>query len=99
MPAGDYKVVDTDYDNYTVVFGCTGLGLFNIEYVWILTREASPDQSIIDQAIDSVQTKLPQYDISALYATPQGDSALASGESCPYDSQPTASSPTNYEFT
>jgi len=37
----NYFLVETDYDNYAVVFSCTGdsLGFGNIQFAWILTRE------------------------------------------------------------
>ncbi|KAL8575376.1 hypothetical protein ACOMHN_048669 [Nucella lapillus] len=42
MPAGDgkpnYFVVDTDYENFAVVFSCSDFGIGNIQFLWILTR-------------------------------------------------------------
>ena len=37
---GDYRILDTDYDNYSVIYNCTG-GDSNVhysEFAWILTR-------------------------------------------------------------
>ncbi|XP_077296104.1 apolipoprotein D-like [Arctopsyche grandis] len=45
-----YWVLDTDYDNYAVVFSCTEFLFFHTEIVWILTRSPVPDQEIVDQA-------------------------------------------------
>ena len=40
IPAGDYKVIGTDYDNYLVIYSCIGLGpLISQEYVWVLARD------------------------------------------------------------
>ena len=89
VPAGDYKVLGTDYDNYTVIYGCTGLAnLYNIEYVWILTRDQNPSDDVIDQALDVVRTVTPEYDIDALAYTAQGDGALPDGGACPYETAP-----------
>lgn len=39
-PEGDYRVLATDYKNYSVVYACSDLfGLAKSEAVWILTRE------------------------------------------------------------
>ena len=82
VPAGDYKIMETDYTNYTVLYTCTGfLGAYSVEYVWILTREPEPSDDVMNKALDVVRTKVPKYDMSALAATHQGDD-------CPYDSQP-----------
>lgn len=38
-PYGDYQVIDTDYENYTVIYSCTEIAkITHIEYGWILTR-------------------------------------------------------------
>ena len=91
-PAGDYKVVETDYENYTVIYTCFGLASANIEYAWIMTRDANPTKEVMDKAYAAIATKIPKYDssIKNFPATPQGDGALKSGEACPYDSQPNA---------
>ena len=35
---GDYQVVDTDYDNYAIVYSCSDLLLGKNEFYWILSR-------------------------------------------------------------
>ena len=54
---GDYRILDTDYDNYTVIYNCTGgdlsegsTNIHYMEYAWILTRTNDPPQEIIDKA-------------------------------------------------
>ena len=97
IPAGDYKVVETDYDSYTVIYTCTGLGgFYNIEYVWILTRDAQPSQEVLDKAMSAAAAKVPEYDLGQLYATPQGTGALSSGEDCPYQTAPQSVLPASW---
>merc|ERR1712133_61938 len=51
----NYKVLDTDYDNYAVVYNCNNfLGFFKSESLWFLTRAQSPDQSIVDQGYEKM---------------------------------------------
>lgn len=35
---GDYKVIETDYSDYSVVYSCSNWGLAHYQYAWILTR-------------------------------------------------------------
>merc|ERR1712127_185201 len=84
IPAGDYKVIGTDYDNYVVISSCLGLGPFlSKEYVWVLAREpVVSDETKVD--ILAALEKIPKYDIFENGAyTPQTPSY-----DCPYDSQP-----------
>ncbi|EEB16576.1 Apolipoprotein D precursor, putative [Pediculus humanus corporis] len=34
-----YSVLDTDYDNYSVVWSCSSLGPLNTQNAWVMTRE------------------------------------------------------------
>ena len=59
QPPGDYRVVSTNYDEYTLVYSCNDLfGLFKIENMWILTREQELEPSRLDEikgmALDAV---------------------------------------------
>ena len=38
-PAGDYRVLSTDYETYAVVYSCDSVYVAKSENVWILTRE------------------------------------------------------------
>ncbi|XP_044746730.1 apolipoprotein D-like [Coccinella septempunctata] len=46
-----YWVLETDYDNYSVVWSCVDIPpIVSAEFAWILTRERSPAQEIVDKA-------------------------------------------------
>lgn len=56
----NYLVVDTDYDNYTVVFSCQEIfSLFNLQTAWILTRE----QGVAPTNIDDLKSDLSGFGI------------------------------------
>ncbi|KAK9873417.1 hypothetical protein WA026_022479 [Henosepilachna vigintioctopunctata] len=45
-----YWILETDYDNYSVVWSCIDTGLLNIRFTWILTRDRHPSESIMKKA-------------------------------------------------
>ncbi|XP_061198008.1 apolipoprotein D-like [Saccostrea echinata] len=47
-PYGNYWVLDTDYENYTLIYSCTSiLGISHFEFGWILARSRTlPDSTI-----------------------------------------------------
>ena len=88
IPAGDYKILDTDYDNFTLLYSCIGVGpFFAKEYVWVLARDpiAIRDDDVTKSRImNKLKEQIPLYDIFENgYVTPQ-----APEYPCPYDSQP-----------
>jgi lipocalin len=57
-----FKVIDTDYSTYSLVYACgVTLGLFETEYAWILSRQPTLDQKIID----SLKNKFDSYGIDS----------------------------------
>ncbi|XP_002740546.1 apolipoprotein D-like [Saccoglossus kowalevskii] len=62
MPAGDYWVLKTDYDTYSVVYSCDDFifGFIKMEYAWILSRDRTLNtgtltdikQDVEDRGID-----------------------------------------------
>ncbi|TMW41770.1 hypothetical protein DOY81_013150, partial [Sarcophaga bullata] len=50
--SSNYWVLDTDYDNYSVVYSCTPLSKnTRATIVWILTRNPFPGDQIVEQAV------------------------------------------------
>ncbi|KAL5022910.1 hypothetical protein ScPMuIL_002065 [Solemya velum] len=42
---GEYEILETDYSSYALVFSCRNVGLFRLQWAWILSRgrTLSPD--------------------------------------------------------
>ncbi|RZF38442.1 hypothetical protein LSTR_LSTR011932 [Laodelphax striatellus] len=54
---GSYWVVDTDYESYSVVYSCTSIfGLFNLKFLWLLTRTPEPTQYVIERMNSVLET-------------------------------------------
>ncbi|KAL7640941.1 UNVERIFIED_CONTAM: hypothetical protein RMT77_008078 [Armadillidium vulgare] len=66
---GNYWVLDTDYDSYSVVWSCTNLGIYNFQNLWILTRNRTPEKSVTDKAEKIVTDR--NLDLISLKKTPQ----------------------------
>ena len=70
---GDYRVIDTDYTSYSVVYSCSPwfFGLFKSENVWILSRTQTLDASTLTAVQTTLQTEVPKYSLDNLYYTVQ----------------------------
>ena len=49
VPAGDYKVVATDYVNYTMVYSCIGMGVYHFKLLWIMGRETVIEKKTMEK--------------------------------------------------
>lgn len=86
----NYHVLDTDYDNYTIVYSCSDMfgGWMSADTLWILTREQSIDDSLLASIFDTIGEKLPHYDVVAeTHMTYQGD------DWCAYNEMPDTPNP------
>ena len=81
----DYRVIDTDYTSYAIVYSCTEfLGLSLTEQSWVLVRDQIEDgsaefNSMIDDTNAIYATKLPEYDPETRMRTTQ------QGTGCTYN--------------
>merc|ERR1711970_1040696 len=67
----NYKVVDTDYDNYAIVYDCSPKFVLKKESLWLLTRKQIPDRSLVKWAYSRMRALgLP---VGSLRRTPQTD--------------------------
>ena len=67
-----FRVVDTDYETYSVVYSCIPYPFFKDEIMWILTRARIPDSSIITTAENIIKAKLPNYSLDNFKKIQQG---------------------------
>jgi apolipoprotein D and lipocalin family protein len=70
-PLADYRVLDTDYTNYSVVYSCADLpSNQRLEDLWIISREQTLSQELIDAAHETIRTQVPNYDLdNNIYVT------------------------------
>ena len=65
FPEGSYNILDTDYDNYAVIYGCDNFfwGNFHIEQAWLLNRyrKDKNQHEYIAKAIEVFAEKVPTY--------------------------------------
>jgi apolipoprotein D and lipocalin family protein len=68
----NYIVIDTDYDNYSMVYSCHSGPTADL---WILSRTPVMDLALYNPLIYSAMEKLPQFDFKTLndHLTVQGD--------------------------
>ncbi|XP_065133272.1 apolipoprotein D [Paramisgurnus dabryanus] len=50
--ASPYWVLDTDYDNYTLVYSCTQLGVLRVEFSWIMSRDRTLPKETVSELLD-----------------------------------------------
>lgn len=49
--AGDYRILDTDYENWAAVYSCSNFDIFGLfRYTYLLTRSQSRNESAIAEA-------------------------------------------------
>ena len=58
---GDYQIIDTDYTNFAVVYGCKSYLFFRFENTWALTRAATPSGSVVSQYEQVIRDKVSFY--------------------------------------
>ncbi|XP_023334392.1 apolipoprotein D [Eurytemora carolleeae] len=68
---GDYWILDTDYENYSIVYSCVDyiFGLIHFEFAWILARDTNMDPALIQKGVDLLESY--GIDISLLEDTVQ----------------------------
>ena len=74
----NYKIIETDYETYSLVYACSDIGEKTVPQLWILARENTLDQAVIDKLNKKAARVAPKYDFN--------DAALdVHGDFCDYD--------------
>lgn len=50
--AGDYWVLDTDYEQYAMVHSCSGFFFFNFQLNWLLGRSPAPVADVVTDTLE-----------------------------------------------
>ena len=51
---GDYQILRTDYENYSLVYSCTDLYLAKMELFWVLSRKTQLDEGVLNELVSHV---------------------------------------------
>ena len=51
----NYNVIDTDYDNFTIIYSCNNYGFLKSELLWILTRQRFPGKLLINHLMQKIR--------------------------------------------
>ena len=71
-PSADYRVMDTDYENYALIYACNDVFLGMVDFVWLLTRAQNPEQQYIQKALSTLAERVPAFTTDNLSWTYQG---------------------------
>ncbi len=55
LPGGDYKIIATDYENYTMVYSCLGFGVYHLELLWIMGRQQTLPKEILEGLLEKAK--------------------------------------------
>eukprot|EP00349_Pseudokeronopsis_sp_Brazil_P011498 CAMPEP_0202977942 /NCGR_PEP_ID=MMETSP1396-20130829/84543_1 /ASSEMBLY_ACC=CAM_ASM_000872 /TAXON_ID= /ORGANISM="Pseudokeronopsis sp., Strain Brazil" /LENGTH=116 /DNA_ID=CAMNT_0049716773 /DNA_START=361 /DNA_END=711 /DNA_ORIENTATION=+ len=77
---GDYKVLDTDYENFTIVYSCVDSHIKTSGVnLWILSRTPELAEEHLKHALDVIEAQLPEYQQEWLYFGVQGETCNYEG--------------------
>ncbi|KAK5860211.1 hypothetical protein PBY51_021704 [Eleginops maclovinus] len=48
-PPAPYWVLSTDYENYSLVYSCTDLGVLHVDFAWILSRQPTLSEETLGE--------------------------------------------------
>ncbi|XP_068427389.1 apolipoprotein D-like [Clinocottus analis] len=48
-PHSPYWVLSTDYDNYSLVYSCTDLGVLHVNFAWIMSRHPTLPEETLEE--------------------------------------------------
>ena len=58
----NYRILNTDYDNFSVIYNCVPVGTGKFEVVWVLARENTIDNSLLAKIKKDTKVAIPHYD-------------------------------------
>lgn len=53
-PSSTYYILDTDYNNYAIIFACYDVTIMNFRSVWVLSRSMTLTEDLLQQALKSL---------------------------------------------
>lgn len=72
IPPAQYKVIETDYESYSLVFSCEDVGGFiDFQFAWILSKKLTLPEELVNRLKQKLQSY--QVDVSAFIVSDQNN--------------------------
>ncbi|XP_072159523.1 apolipoprotein D-like [Bemisia tabaci] len=53
--AGEYSILDTDYEQYAILWSCSDLGFFHADLIWVMGRDKDLPAEVRHKIYTSLQ--------------------------------------------
>ena len=76
LPKGDYKIIETDYTSFAIIYSYNKFLCKEFEWIWILTREKIISDELSEKCFQILKERIPHIKKEDFHKTKQNDGII-----------------------